>query len=61
MKTIDEIEEAIQNLPLGDRLQLFREMPRLIGRSAEDLAWQHIALENFFQDDSPGDEIYDRV
>ena len=32
-------------------------MPQLIGRGAEDLDWQRLALENFFQDDSPNDEI----
>ncbi|MBI4325523.1 MAG: hypothetical protein HY674_09695 [Chloroflexi bacterium] len=61
MKTLHEIEEAIESLPLPDRLRLYRDMPQLIGRDAEDLDWQRLALDNFFQDDSPEDEIYDRV
>lgn len=61
MKTLHEIEEAIETLALPERLQLYRDMPQLIGRSAEDLDWQRLALENFFRDDSPGDEVYDRV
>jgi len=29
----------------------------LIGRSAEDLDWQRLGLENFFHDDSPEDQL----
>lgn len=61
MKTLQEIENAIGTLPLPERLQLYKDMPQLIGRSAEDLDWQRLALEKFFQDDSPEDAIYDRV
>ena len=61
MKTLHEIEETIETLPLPDRLRLYKDMPQLIGRDAEDLDWQRLALENFFQDDSPDDEVYDRV
>ena len=61
MKTLQEIENAIGILPLPERLQLYRDMPQLIGRTAEDLDWQRLALEKFFQDDSPDDAIYDRV
>ena len=61
MKTLHEIEEEIGTLPLPDRLRLYKDMPQLIGRDAEDLDWQRLALENFFKDDSPDDEIYDRV
>ena len=61
MKTLQEIENAIGTLPLPERLQLYKDMPQLIGRDAEDLDWQRLALEKFFQDDSPDDAIYDRV
>ncbi len=61
MKTLQEIEKAIETLPLPERLQLYKDMPQLIGRDAEDLDWQRLAIEKFFQDDSPEDEIYDRV
>ena len=61
MKTLHEIEEAIETLSLPERLRLYKDMPQLIGRDAEDLDWQRLALENFFQDDSPDDEIYDSV
>ena len=61
MKTLHEIEEAIETLSLPERLQLYKDMPQLIGRDAEDLDWQRLALENFFQDDSPEDEIYDHI
>jgi hypothetical protein len=61
MKTLHEIEEAIGTLPLPDRLRLYKDMPQLIGRDAEDLDWQRLALERFFQDDSPDDAIYDRI
>jgi len=61
MKTLNEIEEAIETLPLPDRLRLYKDMPQLIGRDAEDLDWQRLALESFFQDDSPDDQVYDLI
>ncbi len=61
MKTLQEIEDAIGTLPLPERLRLYKDMPQLIGRDTEDLDWQRLALERFFQDDSPEDEIYDGV
>jgi len=61
MSTVREIEAAIENLPLPERLQLYKDMPQLIGRNAEDLDWQRLGLENFFQDDSPNDKVYDSI
>lgn len=61
MKTLQEIEKAIETLPLRDRLRLYKDMPQLIGRDVEDLDWQRLALDRFFQDDSPDDHVYDRV
>jgi hypothetical protein len=60
-KTLREIEKAIETLPLPERLQLYKDMPQLIGRNAEDLDWQRIGLEKFFQDDSPEDNVYDAI
>jgi len=59
MSTVQEIEKAIEALPLADRLRIYRDLPQLIGRDMEDLDWQRLALERFFQDDSPDDEAYD--
>jgi hypothetical protein len=50
MSSVQEIEAAIETLPLPERLQLYKNMPQLIGRNAEDLDWQQLGLENFFQD-----------
>ncbi len=50
MSSVKEIEDAIETLPLPERLQLYKDMPQLIGRNAEDLDWQRLGLENFFQD-----------
>lgn len=61
MKTLQEIEKAIESLPLRDRLRLYKDMPQLIGRNVEDLDWQRLALDRFFQDDSPDDQAYDQV
>ena len=61
MSTVQEIEQAIQALPLADRLKVYRDLPQLIGRDVEDLEWQRLGLERFFQDDSPDDADYDRV
>jgi|GEM_PF-542369 len=60
-KTLHEIEEAIETLPLPERLQLYKDMPQLIGRSAEDLDWQRVGIEKFFADDSPDDNVYDSI
>jgi len=51
MSTLQEIEKAIETLPLPERLRLYKDMPQLIGRGVEDLDWQRLAIENFFQDD----------
>jgi hypothetical protein len=61
MSTVREIEAAIENLPLPERLRLYKDMPQLIGRSAESLDWQRLGLENFFKDDSPEDSVYDNI
>jgi hypothetical protein len=59
--TLHEIEEAIETLSLPERLRLYKDMPQLIGRNAEDLDWQRLGIENFFQDDSPDDKVYDSI
>jgi len=61
MSTVQEIEKAIEALPLADRLRIYRDLSQLIGRDMEDLDWQRLALERFFQDDSRDDEAYDGV
>ncbi len=61
MKTLQEIEQAIVTLPLPDRRRLYKDMPHLIALNAEDLDWQSLALEGFFQNDSPEDRIYDHL
>jgi hypothetical protein len=61
MSTLKEIEDAIEALPLPERLRLYKDMPQLIGRSIEDLDWQRLAAENFFKDDSPDDQVYDQI
>ena len=61
MSTVQEIERAIEALPLADRLRIYRDLPQLIGRDMEDLEWQRLGLERFFEDDSPDDAAYDRL
>jgi len=61
MKTLQEIEQAIEMLSLPERLRLYKDLPRLIARDPEDLDWQSVALENFFQDESPDDEMSGQV
>ena len=60
-KTLHEIEAAIGMLPLPERLRLYKDMPQLIGRNTEDLDWQRLGIEKFFQDDSPEDAVYDSI
>lgn len=61
MTTIQEIEKAIELLPLADQLRLYRDLPHLIGRDPEDLEWQRLAIEEFFKDESPDDAAYDTI
>jgi hypothetical protein len=61
MSTVQEIEQAIEALPLAGRLQVYRDLARLLGRDIEDLDWQQLGIETFFQDDSPDDAVYDRL
>jgi len=61
MTTVQQIEKAIESLPLVDQLRLYQDMPHLIGRDAEDLDWQRLALEEFFKDDDADDALYDSI
>ena len=61
MTTIQEIEKAIEALPLADQRRLYRHLPQLIGRLSEDLEWQRLALDEFFKDDSEDDALYDPI
>ena len=61
MSKLQEIEKAIELLPLADQLRLYRDIPHLIGRDREDLEWKRLAIEEFFKDDSPDDAVYDDI
>jgi hypothetical protein len=61
MTTIQEIEKAIESLPLADQLRLYRDLPSLIGRDPEDLEWQRLAIEEFFKDDSEEGSLYESI
>ena len=55
MTTLQEIKQAIEVLPLAEQMRLYRDLPQLMGRTAEGLDWQQAGLEAFLQDDSPDD------
>lgn len=61
VKTLPEIEAAIETLPLPEQLRLYKDLPQLIGRDPEDLDWQRLGLESFFQDGSLDDRVYDGI
>ena len=61
IKTVHEIEEEIAILPLPDRLRLYKDMPQLISQDVEDIDWQRLGLDHFFQDESPDDQVYDQL
>jgi hypothetical protein len=61
MTTVQEIEKAIEALPLADQLRLYRDLPHLIGRAPEELDWQRLAIQEFFKDDAPDDAVYDSI
>ena len=56
IRTLQGIEKAIETLPLPDRLRLYKDMPQLIGQDVEDLDWERLAIESFFEDDETGHE-----
>ena len=56
MRMLQGIEKAIETLPWPDRLRLYKDMPQLIGRDVEDLDWERLALESFFEDDETDHE-----
>ncbi len=37
------------------------DLPRLMGRTAEDLDWQRVGIQAFFQDDSAEDDAYNSL
>ena len=55
MTTLQEIKQAIEVLPLAEQMRLYRDLPQLMGRTAEGLDWQQAGLEAFLQDYSPDD------
>ncbi|GDX97179.1 hypothetical protein LBMAG47_28440 [Planctomycetia bacterium] len=61
MKTLQEIEKAVELLPRAEQLRLYRDLPHLIGRDSEDLEWQRLAIEEFFRDVSPDDAVHDNL
>ena len=61
MTTVQEIEKAIELLPLADQRRLYRDLPHMIGRTPEELDLQRLAVEDFFRDDSPDDAVYDSI
>jgi hypothetical protein len=61
MSTVQEIERAIEQLPWQEQLKVYRDLPGLIGRKPEELDWQRAGLEKFFTDDSPDDDVYDKL
>ena len=55
-RTLQGIEKAIETSPLPDRLRLYKDMPQLIGQDVEDLDWERLAIESFFEDDETDHE-----
>ena len=61
MSTVQEIAEAIEQLPVKEQMQLLNELPRHLKISADDAAWPKLAEPAFAFWDNPDDAIYDTL
>ncbi|PYK01311.1 MAG: hypothetical protein DME23_04410 [Verrucomicrobia bacterium] len=61
MSTIQEIAEAIEQLPVKEQIQLLNELPHHLKISADDAAWPKLAELAFAFWDNPDDAIYDTL
>ena len=61
VSTIQEIAEAIEQLPVKEQIQLLNELPHHLKISADDAAWPKLAELAFAFWDNPDDAIYDTL
>ena len=61
VSTVQEIAEAIEQLPVKEQVQLLSELPRHLKISADDAAWPKLAEPAFAFWDNPEDAIYDTL
>ena len=61
VSTVQEIAEAIEQLPVKEQVQLLSELPRHLKISADDAAWLKLAEPSFAFWDNPDDAIYDTL
>jgi hypothetical protein len=61
VSTVQEIAEAIEQLPVKQQVQLLSELPRHRKISADDAAWPKLAEPAFAFWDNPEDAIYDTL
>jgi len=59
--TLDQIERAIEKSKPADQQQLLARLPKLIGLSAEDLAYLRLAESSLGFWDNDADSIYDQL
>jgi len=61
VSTVQEITEAIEQLPVKEQVQLLNALPRHLKISADDAAWPKLAESSFAFWDNPEDAIYDTL
>jgi hypothetical protein len=59
--TVQEIAEAIEQLPVKEQVQLLNELPRHLKFSADDAVSPRLAEPAFAFWDNPEDAIYDTL
>ncbi|MBM3888298.1 MAG: hypothetical protein FJ388_04135 [Verrucomicrobia bacterium] len=61
MSTVEEIEQAVEQLEVKDQLRLLRELPACLKVSLEEIGWLKLASSSFDFWDNPEDAIYDKL
>ena len=61
MSTVEQIEEAIEQLDVKGQVQLLRELPAHLKIAPDDVAWLKLSEPAFAFWDKPDDAAYDAL
>ena len=61
MSTVEEIEEAIEQLDIKGQVKLLQELPAHLKISPDDVAWMKLSEPVFSFWDNPSDAAYDKL
>ncbi|MGH7813976.1 MAG: hypothetical protein ACREQI_08245 [Candidatus Binataceae bacterium] len=61
MRTVEEIESAIERLDAGEQARLLRDLPSILKIAPDDVALLQLAEPAFEFWDNPEDAAYDKI